>query len=270
MKEEFVNVKNYISKSNLPSADFVINPYVGCPHKCMYCYAVFMKRFTNHIEEWGEFVDVKICEKPLCVKKLFGKNLVIGSVTDPYNICEKKYEITRNILEQIYSAPVSIDIITKSDLVIRDIDILSGMSNVKVAISLNSLDDSFRFDVEPYAPSVKRRINALKKLREAGIYTVLFMSPIFPDISDFKQIIDETKDFVCEYWFENLNLRAGYKQKVLEYIYKKYPDLKLLYQDIFVFQNNEYWLSLHEKIEEYCKEKMLNYSIFFHYGRVRG
>lgn len=268
MKEQVIEVKNYISKSNLPSTDFVINPYIGCPHKCMYCYASFMKRFTNHLEAWGDFVDVKICGKPLNTRNLCGKNLVIGSVTDPYNIYEKKYEITRNILHQLVATPVSVDIITKSDLVARDMDILSKLHKVKVVLSINSFDDSFRFDVEPYAPSIKRRIQTLRTLYNSGIPTVLFMSPIFPEITDFKRIIEETKDFVCEYWFENLNLRSAYKQRVLDYVYKKYPDLMFLYQDIFVFNNNSYWLFLREKIEQYCREESLNYSIFCHYVRV--
>lgn len=268
MKEQVIEVKNYISKSNLPSTDFVINPYIGCPHKCMYCYASFMKRFTNHLEAWGDFVDVKICGKPLNTRNLCEKNLVIGSVTDPYNIYEKKYEITRNILHQLVATPVSVDIITKSDLVARDMDILSKLHKVKVVLSINSFDDSFRFDVEPYAPSIKRRIQTLRTLYNSGIPTVLFMSPIFPEITDFKRIIEETKDFVCEYWFENLNLRSAYKQRVLDYVYKKYPDLMFLYQDIFVFNNNSYWLFLREKIEQYCREESLNYSIFCHYVRV--
>ena len=99
VKEIIVN--NYVTKSNLPFCDYVINPYVGCTHGCKYCYASFMKRFTGHTEEWGSFVDVKLCEKPLSKKKLTGKAVFLSSVTDPYNALEKKYMVTRNILEEL-------------------------------------------------------------------------------------------------------------------------------------------------------------------------
>lgn len=65
IKEQIISVKNYVTKSNLPDCDFVINPYVGCPHACKYCYACFMKRFTNHAEKWGTFIDIKTCPNPV-------------------------------------------------------------------------------------------------------------------------------------------------------------------------------------------------------------
>jgi DNA repair photolyase len=68
--EQVIQVKDYLTKSNLPAADYVINPYVGCPHACKYCYACFMKRFSGHTEEWGTFIDIKQCDKPLNLKKL--------------------------------------------------------------------------------------------------------------------------------------------------------------------------------------------------------
>ena len=65
---KLVEAKDYLTKSNLPDCDYVINPYIGCPHACKYCYACFMKRFTGHKEEWGSFIDIKQCEKPINLK----------------------------------------------------------------------------------------------------------------------------------------------------------------------------------------------------------
>lgn len=79
-----IPVKNWITPSKLPGVDVVINPYVGCPHKCVYCYAEFMKTFTDHAEDWGDFLDIKHCDKPVSTKRLDDKNIVISSVTDPY------------------------------------------------------------------------------------------------------------------------------------------------------------------------------------------
>jgi DNA repair photolyase len=101
MKVKEIIVKNIITKSNLPDADFVINPYTGCTHSCIYCYARFMKRFTGHDEKWGQFIDVKINGADLVInniKKITNKSIFMSSVTDPYLPLEKKYKITRNIL----------------------------------------------------------------------------------------------------------------------------------------------------------------------------
>lgn len=85
-----IEAKSVITKSNLPVCDFSVNPYTGCEHACKYCYACFMKRFTNHPEEWGEFVDVKIWQPIKTPGKYKGKELFIGSVTDPYQPIEEK------------------------------------------------------------------------------------------------------------------------------------------------------------------------------------
>ena len=109
-------VKDYLTKSKL--GEYAINPYVGCPHKCKYCYASFMKRFTNHKEEWGEFIDIKRCNKPIDLKKIQGKNVFMSSVTDCYNPYEAKYKITRSILEQLVNVECTLQISTKNQLIL--------------------------------------------------------------------------------------------------------------------------------------------------------
>ena len=102
--EKEIQVKDYLTKSNLPASDYVINPYVGCPHGCKYCYASFMKRFTGHKEEWGTFIDIKKCNKEINIKKLENKTVFLSSVTDCYNKFEEKYKLTRKILKQLVNA----------------------------------------------------------------------------------------------------------------------------------------------------------------------
>lgn len=118
-------------------------------------------------------------------------------------------------------------------------DLLKKIKKLTVAISINTLDENFKNDMDR-ASSIKERLDTLKILHINGINTVLFMSPIFPYITDFKKIIEVSKDFVNEYWFENLNLRADYKIKILKYISIKYPKLKLMYEDIYIKNNNKY------------------------------
>lgn len=88
--EKEIEVKNYLSKSNLPSSDYTINPYIGCVHACKYCYASFMKKFTGHTEEeWGTFIDIKNCNVKIDMNKIENKKVFMSSVTDCYNPFEK-------------------------------------------------------------------------------------------------------------------------------------------------------------------------------------
>lgn len=263
--EKEIDTKDLITKSNLPASDYVINPYVGCPHACKYCYARFMKRFTGHTEEWGDFIDIKRCAKPINVKKLYHKSVFLSSVTDCYNPFEAKYQITRDVLKQLTQADCQITISTKSDLILRDIDVLKELKNLIVAVSVNTLDNGFQSDMD-HAGSITQRIAALKELRKQGIYTVLFLSPIFPYITDFKEILEATAEFVCEYWFENLNLRGNYKQEILQYIAEKYPQYLSDYKEIYSNKNMEYWKQLSADIDSYCSQKEIRYTNYFYHS----
>ncbi len=265
--EKEISVKDLVTKSNLPASDYVINPYVGCPHGCRYCYACFMKRFTNHSEEWGSFIDIKRCDRAISRKKLQGKSVFLSSVTDCYNPYEEKYGSTRKILEQLVSIDCELNISTKSNLILRDIDLLKQCKNLKVSVSVNTLDEQFRKDMDN-ASSIAERLNTLKVLHESGVYSVLFMSPIFPGITDFRKIIESSKAYVDEYWFENLNLRGSYKQDILEYIKKFYPQLMELYNKIYLQGNMEYWHDLAVDIEEYCDTHSIKHINYFYHKEL--
>ena len=265
--EKHIKVNDYLTKSNLPASDYVINPYVGCPHGCKYCYASFMKRFTQHKEDWGTFIDIKKCSKKINLKKIEHKRVFLSSVTDCYNEFEQKYELTRNILEQLVNVECQLSISTKSKLILRDIDLLKKMKNLTVSMSINTLDESFKNDMDN-ASSIYDRLNTLKELHKNGIKTVLFMSPIFPYITDFKEIIDVSKDYINEYWFENLNLRGSYKQTIFKYIENKYPNLLDKYDDIYNKKNKNYWINLSKEIDEYCKTNNIKYINYFYHEEL--
>ena len=267
MKINEINVNDYLTKSNLPSSDYVINPYVGCPHGCKYCYASFMKRFTGHKEEWGKFIDIKKCDKKINLEKVSGKNVFLSSVTDCYNQYEEKHLITRSILEQLVYSNCNLSISTKSKLILRDIDLLKKIKNVTVSMSINTLNEKFKNDMDN-ASSIKDRLETLKKLHENGIYTVLFMSPIFPYITEWKEIIEISKEYVDEYWFENLNLRGSYKKEILDYIKENYNEVYSKYLDIYVSKNNNYWTKLADEINNYCEKKKIKYVNYFYHKEL--
>lgn len=258
IKIEEIKVKGILTKSNLPVCDYSINPYVGCLHGCKYCYASFMKRFTGHTEDWGKFVDIKYWEPIKNPHKFDGKSMFIGSVTDPYQPLESKYKRTRTLLEELQGSDVSLSIATRSDLILRDIDLIKTFKNVRVSWSINTLDDEFRKDMD-LSVSIDRRIECMKKFHEAGIRTTCFISPIFPGITDVKAIIKKCKKYCNLIWLENLNLRGEYKPVILNYIKEKHPELVPLYDDIYHKGKRDYWEKLNKKMEEYCKEEGLPY-----------
>lgn len=262
-----VSTRDYVSKSNLPQSDFVINPYGGCPHGCMYCYASFMKRFSGHTEPWGEYVDIKMCSKPLSARKLMGKDVTIGSVTDPYNPYEKDYCITHSLLKQLVNIPCNLYIITKSKLILRDLELLKQQKNLVVAISLNTLDEGFRADMDK-ASTVQERLDTMRTLHEAGVYVVLFCSPMFPLITDYKSLVAHTVGYVDEYWFENLNLRGDYKTTVMNYIRSKYPHIYRTYEDIYYRGQTEYWTDLERRFTEYCNERGIKFLSAFDHSKL--
>lgn len=264
-----ITAKNIITKSNLPSADFVINPYVGCSHACIYCYARFMKRFTNHQEEWGQFVDAKMNAAELVPYKLDkyrGKSFFVSSVTDPYLHYEKDYMLTRRVLEKLVDIEAQIDIQSKSDLIIRDIDLFKQFENCRVGLTITTLDDKVRREVEPYTASVESRIKALQALSEAGIDNYIFIGPILPYITDWKGIIAATKPFVNKYVFENLNIKGSVWKDISKWLKQKHPELYEKYIDIY-FKTSDYWQREEAQISEYCIENEINHSIYFHHGK---
>lgn len=241
-----VNTQNIMTKSILPVGGYSVNPYVGCTHGCKYCYASFMKRFTGHTEPWGTFLDVKHWPPIQNPRKYAGQRVVIGSVTDGYLPQEARFQNTRRLLEQLRHSGAEILICTKSDLVVRDIDLLHQMGKVTVSWSINTLDESFQADMDK-AVSIRRRLAAMKQVYDAGIRTVCFIAPVFPGITDFEAIFHRVKDQCDLVWLENLNLRGGFKQDILNYIREKYPHLVPLYDAIYRKKDRSYFRSLEEQ-----------------------
>lgn len=248
-----IDVKSIMTRSALPVGGYSANPYVGCTHACKYCYASFMKRFTGHSEEWGTFLDVKNWPPITNPHKYDGQRIVIGSVTDGYNGYEAEFGRTRRLLEELRGSDVEILICTKSDLVLRDIDLLKEFRKVTVSWSVNTLDEQFRADMDK-AVSIARRLAAMKQVYGEGIRTVCFVSPIFPGITDVKAIVEEVKDYVDLIWLENLNLRGAFKQRIMCYIAEKYAELMPLYNEIYNRSRKDYWKALESEMATYVRQ----------------
>lgn len=253
-----IQVKSIMSKSNLPVCEYSVNPYVGCTHGCKYCYASFMKRFTGHAEPWGTFLDVKYWQEIKNPRKYAGRELFIGSVTDPYNPQEETFGRTRELLTQLKGSGAKLSIATKSDLILRDLDLIKSFPQARVSWSINTLDEGFKRDMDD-AVSIERRLAAMEMFHREGIRTTCFISPIFPGITDVEAIIERVKDKCNLIWLENLNLRGGYKTVIMEYIKEKYPQLFPLYHAIYTRKDRSYWEQLDASLKAYTSRIGLDY-----------
>ena len=178
-----IKAKSILTKSGIPGVDYCINPYVGCSHGCRYCYATFMKKYTGHTEPWGGFVDVKINAPEILqkqLKKARKGRVLISSVTDPYQPIESKYKLTRQWLESLLQCQFPVDILTKSPLVLRDIDLIKKFKDIEVGITITTNDEKMQKIFEPNAPSIMARIRTLKALHDKGIKTYAFIGPVLP------------------------------------------------------------------------------------------
>lgn len=250
-----VNVKTYLSKSKLPGVDYTINPYVGCPHKCVYCYAEYMKKFTAHPEPWGEFLDVRRCPVPLRPYLLFHTHVMLSSVTDAYNPYEKDFRLTRKLMEQLVFCQAHVQVLTKSPLIVRDIDLFKKLPSFEGALSFSSAQESFRQLAEPCAGTVQEKLNALKTLKENGLSTAVVIAPIFPQITDWKEIIALTRPYTDRYHFDALNMRPAYQKRVMVFISLYFPQYLELYSSIYEQQDLSYWHRLQEEINDFCQRE---------------
>lgn len=258
MKIQEVDVKTIMTKTNLPVSDFAVNPYVGCTHACKYCYASFMKRFTNHAEPWGEFIDVKNWPAIKDRGQFRGKEAFFSSVTDPYQPHEARFKRTRMILEQLQGTGIRLSISTKSDLILRDLELIKTFPGARVSWSINTLDENFRREMD-CGVSIERRLEAMRLFYEAGIETTCFISPIFPNITNVPAIIERVKNQCNLVWLENLNLRGDYKGRILQWIHEHHPELDDLYHQIYTKGDRSYWSQLDAALHEYTAANGFRY-----------
>ena len=258
MEIKEIEVKSVMMKTNLPVSDFAVNAYVGCYHACKYCYASFMKRFTNHSEPWGEFIDVKKWPAIKDRGQFRGKEAFFSSVTDPYQPHEARFKRTRRILEQLQGTGIRLSISTKSDLILRDLDLIKTFPGSRVSWSIDTLDEEFRKEMDR-AVSIERRLEAMRQFYEAGIETTCFISPIFPGITDVPAIIERVKGQCNLVWLENLNLRGDYKGRILQCVHKNRPDLDDLYREIYTKGNRMYWSLLDDELRQWAEARGFRY-----------
>jgi DNA repair photolyase len=186
-----VKATTALPRSNLPGLDYSLNPYVGCEHDCVYCFAPDMLR--KDAAKWGKEVGVRSNLPMLLSKEIRKKHGVIGigTVTDPYQQLERSCLVTRKCLMEIIRHDNPISILTKSDLVVRDIELISATRRPEVGMTITAVDDKVSQAFEPGAPLPSRRLEALRLLTDAGLNTYAMVGPVLPMLSeaDLKELV---------------------------------------------------------------------------------
>jgi DNA repair photolyase len=230
MKIREIKAKSVLSKSQV--YDYALNPYVGCGHGCVYCYAKFMKRFTGHTERWGEFVDVKINAPELLaheVKKKQVGRVWISGVCDPYQPLEKRYMLTKRCLELLVENGWPFTVQTKSSLVLRDIGTLKRSKDAEVGFTITTADEKIRRIFEPGATPIKKRIEALAKLHSERIRTFAMIAPILPGADGLVSALKGKVEYVI---LDRLNYHYA------DWAYKRYG-MQWAMEDSFFSQKGE-------------------------------
>lgn len=264
MQIQEIQAKSIVAPSKIPNCDYAINPYTGCQHSCIYCYADYMKFYSGHSEPWGQFVDVKINGAELIgdCQKYRGKEIMFSSVTDAYQPVEKKYKLTRRILAELIPGQPQITILTKSTLVTRDIDILKQFEDVQVGFSLITTNLEYQKQLEPGANSPSERLQALKQLKTAGIKTFVLVAPVLPYFTTLQDIAAAAKDQADYFMFDAFNRKSS--KKVLSFIAKSYPQWRSKYEFLLRDENyKEYKQKLKKHITELSDSHRIKSRILF-------
>ena len=245
-----LSVRSYLARCDNPRMPFrwTINPYRGCEFGCKYCYARYTHEFMELREPqaferkifFKNFDRARFCEELLKLPP--GESIAVGTATDPYQPAERRYEVTRSMLEVFaQTAGFRLGITTKSDLVVRDIDLLREVARrhyLTIAVTITTLDGHLARSLEPLAPRPDLRLAAVRALAEAGLRAMVACYPVLPLINDGESDLDKLAEAAaaagaCRFWANVVFLQPCARQVFLPFLEEKFPQLARRYRERF-------------------------------------
>lgn len=238
-KVQIEQAKSIISSNDSPDLSFdqSINPYRGCEHGCIYCYARPTHAYLGHspgidfeTKLYAKVNAVELLEKELAKPGYVPKTIALGAVTDPYQPIERQYKISRSILDVMDRTGHPVGIVTKSAGIIRDLDILERLAArglVKVAVSVTTLDRELARSMEPRAATPPRRLEAIRALSAAGVPTTAMVAPVVPGLNDheIESILGAAREAGAqEAGYVVLRLPLELKELFREWLATDHPD----------------------------------------------
>lgn len=225
-----------------------INPYRGCRHACVYCYARPTHKYLglSGADEFQEVILAKVNAPEVVRSELqrrswSGDNVVIGTATDPYQQAESSYRITRRILGAFRDAANPVSITTKSPMILRDLDILNSLrrqADVTVCMTVTTMDEVLWRKIEPTTAKPRRRLEAIRTLTQHGIHAGVLLSPVLPGLTDdmghLEEVVAAAADHGARFVASNvLRLGPGISEYYLPFIEREFPNLKNPYRDLY-------------------------------------
>ena len=248
------------SKDNLFAGDYTIDPYQNCEFGCLYCDSSYDKNI--YVKTNAD----KVLDQEL--QSLPKGRIIVGSVHDPYQKAEEKYEITRNLLKTIKKHDFPCHILTKSELILRDLDILSEIKDCTITISIISLTNKIVDIFEKNTPSPMIRLKTLKKLSEGRIKTGIAIIPILPYITekkDLENIIKAANQNKARFLlYKHLELKGDQKKKITETLKRFFPEIVKKYEELYsdsYIPKNQYTQNVKKSLFHLCKKYKINTKI---------
>jgi DNA repair photolyase len=253
-----IESKTILCKSGI--SDYSVNCYVGCTHGCAYCYARFMKRFTEHFEPWGQFLDIKVNAPDILAKEVKHRRpgkVFMSSVCDGWQPAEHKHELTRRCLRILLEAGFEVFALTKSTLVRRDFDLLASSRDSSLGCTITTLDECLRCKLEPSASPSEERFRTLEMAAEVGIRTSANFAPLMPELSDTDEGLSALFTRAAEVPLHHINVdklnpRPGVWNSLVQFLHRNRPELIPLYRRLFFDTQayEEYTKALGERVRQ--------------------
>ncbi len=240
--------RKIIEPCELEDFAYQIDPYIGCEHRCHYCYIQNRFDWKDEIRVY-ENVKEKLSEE---LASIGPQKIYMGMNTDPYQPLEENCKQTRKVLEVLNERGFSVSILTKSNLVLRDIDILKKMSGSSIGISIAFQNDVDRKLFEANTMSNEDRIEAVKKLKKEGIETYALICPVMPFITDVEILIDEVHPFVDSIWINPLSIRSVEDKnwkKTRPILENHFPEILEKFEEIIFSIDHTYWKELRQHLK---------------------
>ena len=251
-----------LNPCTLEGRNYQVDPYIGCEHYCYYCYAL------NQAEtDWRKEVLIHKDITSQLESELAGippQTIYMGWQTDPYQPCEAEYRQTRQVLELLLEKGFSASILTKSDLVLRDSDILQKMNAANVSVSVAFNDNRTRCLFEANTMDTERRIEALRQIKEAGVRTGALLCPIIPYITDAIQLIEMLAPCTDGIWIYGLSIINRSDQNWLnikKILNREFPELLERIEPAIFSKENSYWTQLRDDLVVLKNDRQLNLNI---------
>ena len=248
MEESCKSALNRVPDASRVPFRWTINPYRGCTHSCHYCFA---RAFHAYLDlgvgdDFSSKIVVKtnvveVLRRELSSPRWTGEHIAMGTATDPYQHCEGRYRLTRGIIEVLGDFQNPLSMLTKSTMILRDLDLYERLNEVApltISMSVGMLDERVRRVVEPGTPPGRRRLEILARLAEAGIRTGVLVAPILPGLTDDDEHLEEVLAACAEAGIDYaapivLHVRSSIREHFMPWMREHYPWLYPRYVELY-------------------------------------